>query len=113
MHRGSVRETEADGAGAPSARITLRPRRGGDLRVLRAAAAACDVFESLLDSDTVVHIERDVEPALLRCAAERIDELHLAAERGEAAEARRQACAAALNEAALPELMEVVAWLGT
>ena len=95
--------------------VTLRPRRGGDLQLLRAAAEKCDIFQSLQDSDTegeVLPIELDFEPALLRCAAERIDELHLATERGEAAEARRRACAAALNEAALPELMTVVAWLG-
>ena len=100
--------------GAPPARVTLRPIRGGDLQLLRAAAEKCDIFESLQDSDTegeVLHIKLDREPALMRCVAERIDELHLAAERGEAAEARRRACAAALNEAALPELMAVVVWL--
>ena len=68
--------------GAPPARVTLRPRRGGDLQVLRAAAEKCDVFESLQDSDAegeVLPIALDFEPAPLRCAAERIDELHLAA----------------------------------
>ena len=98
---------------APPARVTLRPIRGGDLQVLRAAAEKCDVWSSLQDTEAeVLHIAFDFEPALLRCVAERIDELHLAAERGEAAEVRRRACAAALNEAALPELMKVVVWLG-
>ena len=109
---------EADAAvagppGTPPARVTLRPRRGGDLQVLREAAETCDIWKSLQDTESeVLHIALDFEPALLRCAVERIDELYLASERGEAAEARRRASAAALNEDKLPELMEVVVWLG-
>ena len=95
--------------------LRVRPTRGPDLWVLREAAAMCDVWASLRDSDTegeLLHIDLDFEPALLRRVMERMDELYLATQRGEAAEVRRKACAAALNKAELPELMDVVLWFG-
>ena len=60
---------------APVVVCRCRPRRGGDLQVLRAAAAAFDISESLLfyglAEAEVLSIELDFVPALLRCVAER------------------------------------------
>ena len=41
----------------PPARGTLRPIRGGDLQLLRAAAETCDIWSSLRDTESeVLHI---------------------------------------------------------
>ena len=94
--------------------ITLRLPRGGDIQLPRAAAAACDAWSSLKDTDdeAPLHVELDPEPAHFRCAARCIEELYRAAQRGEAAQARRRACAGAIDAGTVPELTEIAVWLG-
>ena len=82
MSHDAAEATAAGPPGAPPARVTLRPIRGGDLQVLRAAAKKCDIWSSLQDTESeVLHVALDFEPALLRCAAKHIDELYLASSR--------------------------------
>ena len=92
----------------------LRLPRGGDLQLHREAAAACDIWSSLKDNEDedALHVGLELEPAHLRCAAQRIEELYGAAKRGEAAEVRRRVCADGIDAGAVPELTEIAVWLG-
>ena len=73
--------------------VTLRLVPGGDQQMLRAAAEACELLSSLADTgDDVLTVAADrFDPAHMHAALARIDELHRAAQRGDAAGVRRRA----------------------